>query len=164
MIPAFVRAVYRLSTACAAIAAVMLLVAALVITWSIVYRASGASTYWELEFSVFMMVGSLFLASPYCLATGGHVGVDLLTHYMPPRQARAIGLALAVVGFAVCVYLAWAGGKLTLHSFTMGERTESAWAPPKWPLFLAMPVGLGLTALQYLADLLRELAPTTGER
>ncbi len=69
MLPAFVRAVYRLSTACAVVAALMLLIAALVITWSIVYRAMGASTYWEIEFSVFMMVGSLFLASPYCLAT-----------------------------------------------------------------------------------------------
>jgi TRAP-type C4-dicarboxylate transport system permease small subunit len=163
MIPAFVRAVYRLSTACAALAAVMLLAAALVITWSVVYRAMGASTYWEIEFSVFMMVGSLFLASPYCLATRGHVGVDLLTHYLPPRAARTVGLAIAVVGLGVCIYLAWAGAQQTLHAFTMGERTESSWAPPKWPLFLSMPVGLGLTALQYVADLLRDTAsPGTG--
>ena len=69
----------------------MLLIAALVITWSIVYRAMGASTYWEIEFSVYMMVASLFLASPYCLATRGHVGVDLLSHYLPPRFARTVG-------------------------------------------------------------------------
>ena len=86
----------------------------------------------------------------------GHVGVDLLTHYLPPRAARAVGLAIAVVGLGVCIYLAWAGGQQTLHAFTMGERTESSWAPPKWPLFLSMPVGLGLTALQYVADLLRD--------
>jgi TRAP-type C4-dicarboxylate transport system permease small subunit len=164
MIPAFVRAVYRLSTACAALAAVMLLAAALVITWSVVYRAMGASTYWEIEFSVFMMVGSLFLASPYCLATRGHVGVDLLTHYLPPRPARAIGLAIAVVGLGVCIYLAWAGALQTLHAFTIGERTESSWAPPKWPLFLSMPVGLGLTALQYVADLLRDFGSAGDQR
>ena len=44
MLPAFVRLVYRLSTACAAVAALMLLVAALVITWSVFYRAWGGST------------------------------------------------------------------------------------------------------------------------
>ncbi len=142
MLPAFVRAVFRLSTACAALAALMLLAAALVITWSVFYRAMGASTYWEIEFSVYMMVASLFLASPYCLATQGHVGVDLLSHYLPKRLARPL--------------LAYAGAELTLHAFARGERTESAWAPLKWPLFLAMPVGLGLTALQYVADLLRE--------
>lgn len=156
MLPAFIRAVFRLSTACAAVAAVMLLVAALVITWSIVYRAMGASTYWELEFSVYMMVASLFLASPYCLATQGHVGVDLLSHYLPRSLARPLAIVVGLVGLAVCLYLAWAGAELTMHALARGERTESTWAPLKWPLFLAMPVGLGLTALQYVADLLRE--------
>lgn len=164
MLPAFVRAVYRLSTACAVVAALMLLVAALVITWSIVYRAMGGSTYWEIEFSVYMMVASLFLASPYCLATNGHVGVDLLTHYLPQRLARPVAIAIAVVGLAVCVYLAWAGADMTLHALAKGERTESAWAAPKWPLFLTMPVGLGLTALQYVAELLRDVLGVAGEK
>jgi len=145
----------RLSVACAVIAAVMLAAAALVITWNVIYRALGASTYWEIEFSVFMMVGSLFLASPYCLKTNGHVAVDLLSHYLPRRAARWLGIATAVIGLAVCIYLAFAGVELTLDSFSKGERTESSWAPYKWPLFLSMPVGLGLTALQYVAELMR---------
>lgn len=156
MLPAFVRAVFRLSTACAAIAAVMLLAAALAITWSVIHRATGASTWWEIEFSVFMMVAALFLASPYCLATQGHVGVDLLSHYLPRRYNRPLAIVVGLVGLAVCVYLAWAGAELTLHAYFRGERTESTWAPPKWLLYVSMPVGLVLTALQYVADLLRE--------
>jgi TRAP-type C4-dicarboxylate transport system permease small subunit len=164
MLPAFVRAVYRLSTACAVVAAVMLLIAALVITWSVFYRAMGASTYWEIEFSVYMMVASLFLASPYCLATRGHVGVDLLSHYLPKRFSRPVAFGVAIVGMAVCVYLAWAGAEMTLHAYARGERTESSWAALKWPLFLTMPVGLGLTALQYLAELVRETIDMAGEK
>jgi TRAP-type C4-dicarboxylate transport system permease small subunit len=156
MLPAFVRAVFRLSTACAAIAAVLLALAALVITWSVIYRAMGASTYWEIEFSVYMMVAALFLASPYCLATQGHVGVDLLSHYLPRPAAKGVAIVVGLVGLAVCVYLAYVGAELTLEAFERGDRTESTWAPLKWPLFLTMPVGLGLTALQYVADLLRE--------
>lgn len=159
MLPAFVRLVFRLSTACAAVAAAMLIAAALVITWSVIYRALGASTYWEIEFSVYMMVAALFLGSPYCLATRGHVGVDLLTHYLPRRAARPLAIAVGLVGLAVCVYLAWVGAELALHALARGERTESAWAPPKWPLYASMPIGLGLTALQYVADLLREAVP-----
>jgi TRAP-type C4-dicarboxylate transport system permease small subunit len=164
MLPAFVRAVFRLSTACAAIAAVMLLIAALVITWSVFYRAMGASTYWEIEFSVYMMVASLFLASPYCLATRGHVGVDLLSHYLPRRFSRPVQIGVGIVGLAVCVYLAWAGAELTLHAYARGERTESSWAALKWPLFLTMPVGLGLTALQYVAELVREMIGMASEK
>jgi TRAP-type C4-dicarboxylate transport system permease small subunit len=145
----------RVSVACAAIASVMLGAAALVITWNVIYRAMGASTYWEIEFSVFMMVGALFLASPYCLMTNGHVAVDLLSHYLPRRAAHGLSVAVAIVGLAICVYLAFAGAELTIDSFSKGEHTESTWAPAKWPLFLSMPIGMGLTALQYLADLMR---------
>ncbi|OGA17642.1 MAG: hypothetical protein A3I63_03825 [Betaproteobacteria bacterium RIFCSPLOWO2_02_FULL_66_14] len=151
----FVRAVDRLSDACAALASVMLLLAALVICWNVIYRAMGASTYWEIEFSVYMMVAALFLGSPYCLRTNGHVAVDLLAHWMPQRFSRTLGVCVLVVGLAVCIYLAILGGVLTVESFERGERTESTWAPYKWPLFLAMPVGLGLTALQYVAELAR---------
>ena len=152
----FVTLVDRAAVVCAVIAAIMLAIAALVITWNVIYRALGASTYWEIEFSVFMMVGSLFLASPFCLKTNGHVAVDLLSHYLPRRARRWLGVATAVVGLGVCVYLAYSGAELTIDSFDKGERTESSWAPYKWPLFLSMPVGLGLTALQYIAELMRK--------
>jgi TRAP-type C4-dicarboxylate transport system permease small subunit len=155
---AFVRFMDRLSIACAAVASVLLGLAALVITWSVIYRALGASTYWEIEFSVYMMVAALFLASPYTLHTRGHVAVDLLSHLLPPRMARGLGVAIAVIGLLVCTYLAVAGGMLTVESFARGEHTESTWAPAKWPLFLTMPVGLALTALQYVAELIRERA------
>ena len=151
----FVRGVDRLSSACAVLAAAMLAIAALVICWNVLYRAMGASTYWEIEFSVYMMVAALFLGSPYCLRTDGHVAVDLLAHFAPRRFARRLAIGVAIVGMGVCVFLAVMGGILTVESFARGERTESTWAPYKWPLFLCMPVGLGLTALQYLAEILR---------
>lgn len=162
MMSGYVRLMDRVSVVCAALAAILLAAAAVIVTWSVIYRASGASTFWEIEFAVFMMVGSLFLASPYCLATRGHVGVDLLGHYLERRAARTLGVVTALIGLGVCVYLAWRGGVLTLESFEKGERTESGWAPYKWPLYLAMPVGLGLTALQYIAELLRPSTTITG--
>ncbi|MEP6607724.1 MAG: TRAP transporter small permease [Burkholderiaceae bacterium] len=155
----FVRTVDRLSVFCAVVAAVMLALAALIVTWSVIYRAMGASTFWEIEFSVFMMVASLFLASPYCLATNGHVSVDLLAHYLPARGVRILGVVVAVVGLGVCLYLTWRGAILTTEAFDKGLRTESSWAPYKWVLYVSMPVGLGLTALQYVAELMR---PSSG--
>lgn len=155
----FINFVDGIATACAVVAAVMLAIAALVICWNVIYRAMGASTYWEIEFSVYMMVASLFLASPYCLRTNGHVSVDLLAHYLPPHRARALALAVSVAGLLICLYLAVVGGLLTLHAWEAGDRTESTWAPLKWPLFVTMPIGLGLTALQYVAEILRVRLP-----
>ncbi len=152
----------RLSIACAVVASVLLALAVVVITWMVIYRAMGNSTYWEIEFSVYAMVGAIFLASPYTLKTRGHVSVDLLPHYLPPRAASVLARVTALVGLAVCAYLAWAGGAQTLHAWSIGETTESAWAPPKWPLYAAMPLGLGLTALQYVAEIWRDETPGAG--
>ncbi|MCL4745224.1 MAG: TRAP transporter small permease [Burkholderiaceae bacterium] len=154
----FVSFMDRVAVGCAIIAALLLATAVVVICWMVIYRAMGNSTYWEIEFAVYAMVGAIFLASPYTLKTNGHVSVDLLPHYLSPRAAKILGRFTAALGLAVCAYLAWAGGAQALHAWTMGETTESAWAPPKWPLYASMPLGLGLTALQYLAEMWREPA------
>ncbi len=39
-----------------------------------------------------------------------------------------------------------------MHS---NEHSGSTWNPLRWPFFAMMPLGLGLTALQYVADFLR---------
>ena len=155
----FVRAVDRLGDLLAVVAAVLLVAASIVITWSVIYRALGNSTFWEIEFSVYMMVASLFLASPYTLKTNGHVGVDLLSHYLPQRHRVRLATVVALVGLLVCLYLTVLGAELAWEAWLRGERTESTWAPYKWPLFVTMPVGLGLTALQYVVELIRSPDP-----
>ncbi len=160
---AVVVAIDRLAVALAVVAAVLLVIAALVITWSVLWRATGHSTWWEIEFSVYMMVASLFLASPYTLKTQGHVGVDLLSHYLPQRLRFRLAVVVAVLGLLVCVYLAWLGAELAWESYSKGETTGSTWAPKKWPLYAMLPLGLGLTAVQYVVELLRPAATPAGE-
>ncbi len=153
--PAWVRAVDGLAVVCAILASVMLTVAAGVITVMVIDRAIGASAYWQIEFSVYLMVAAVFLGSPYTLHTRGHVNVDLLDTILPPAFRKGVRFAVGLVGLAVCIYLAWVGWTLFHAAWESGDTSESMWAAPLWPLYLTMPVGLGLTALQYLAELWR---------
>lgn len=153
--PAFVRGIDRLSIACAVLAAACLAAAMLIVVWMVAWRASGNSTYWEIELATYLIVWSVLIGSPYCLMTRGHIGVDLVSHLLSPRKRRALERTLAVLGIAVCLYLAWKGGLLTLEAWHKDETSGSAWNPPRWPLFIAMPLGLGLTALQYVAEMAR---------
>ncbi len=152
----FVRAADRLAIGCAIVAAALLTMAALLITWLVIWRALGNSAYWELEAAIYLMVASCFLGSPYCLMTKGHVGVDLLTTYLPTAWARRFHHFVIWLGLAVCLYLAWKGWLLTHETFEKMERTGSIWNPVKWPLYATMPVGMLLTALQYVAELFRK--------
>jgi TRAP-type C4-dicarboxylate transport system permease small subunit len=151
----FIRFSDGLSNACAVLASVMLAVATAIVCWMVFYRAMGNATYWELESAVYLMVAAVFLGSPYCLKTNGHVSVDLLQHYLPRKAEDALKIGIGIVGLLVCGYLTYVGADLTLRSFHENETTGSLWNPPRWPLYLTMPLGLGLTALQYVAEIFR---------
>ena len=156
----FVRAVDRLSVACAVFAAVCLAAAMLIVVWMVLWRATGHSTYWEIELATYLIVGCVLIGSPYCLKTRGHIGVDLVSHLLKPGARKVLARVLAVLGLLVCLYLAWKGLDLTLEAWHKNERSGSSWNPPRWPFFSLMPIGLALTALQYVAEMLREEPPS----
>lgn len=149
--------VERLSLACAAVAAALLLAAILIVTWMVIYRSSGYQNSWELETSIMMMVGAAFLGSPYTLRTKGHVGMELLDALLSERARRRLAVGGHLVGLLVCAYLAWVGLQMTLEAFHANERGLGIWAAPEWPKYAAMPVGMGLTALQYLVEIQKSL-------
>ncbi|MBM3508890.1 MAG: TRAP transporter small permease [Alphaproteobacteria bacterium] len=158
----FVRTVDTIAIVCAVLAAALVTAAVLVVTWMVLWRALGNSAYWEIEFAVYATVAAIFLGSPYCARTNGHVGVDLLSEYLPPRAKLAMAMAVAVLSLIVCLYLTVEGAGLALKAWHTGETTESLWRPAKWPFYATMPLGLGLTALQYVAELLRPRADAEG--
>ena len=151
----FVRLVDAVALAGAVAAAGLFLVATLVVSWMVFFRALGNSTFWEIEFAIYVMVAAIFLGSPYCLKTGGHVSIDLIPSWLSGRGLKTYNVVIAVVGCAVCLMLAWLGGQLAWKAWMSGETTGSLWRPPTWPLYASMPVGLILTALQYLAEIAR---------
>ncbi|MBL0140928.1 MAG: TRAP transporter small permease [Betaproteobacteria bacterium] len=152
----FVRIVDRVSDACAVAASIMLVGAMLIVVWMVIYRALGNSTYWEIEAAVYLIVGAVLVGSPFCLKTHGHIGVDLVSHLLSPAARRVLARVLAIFGIVVCVYLAWKGLELTVEAWHKKEGSGSLWNPPRWPFFAMMPIGLGLTALQYVAEIFRE--------
>jgi TRAP-type C4-dicarboxylate transport system permease small subunit len=152
----FVRAVDTATTALAVVAAACLAAAMLIVVYMVVWRATGHSTYWEIELATYLIVACVLVGSPYCLRTRGHIGVDLLPHLLSARKRIVLERFLAALGFLVCLYLAWEGLELTVHAFRSNETSGSSWDPPRWPFFALMPLGLGLTALQYVAEMLRE--------
>lgn len=156
---AFVRAVDTIAVGCAVLAATLLAAAMLVVVWMVIYRATGHSTYWEIEAAIYLIAAAVLIGSPYCLKTKGHIGVEFLAHYLPPGGRAVLEVALAVLGLVVCLYLAWRGFELTHDAWMKNETSGSAWNPPRWPFFATMPLGLGLTALQYVAELLRQAEP-----
>ena len=152
---AFIAAVRALSRACGVVSVLLLLAAVLVVNHLVILRyVLNASAIWQYEFVTYSLIGATIIGSPYVLMTRGHVNVDLLPLYLGPRLRFALALIAAVTGLGFCLTLAVTGIGFWYQAWSKGWVSETVWAPPLWIPYLAVPLGMGLLALQYLADIL----------
>lgn len=140
---------------CAVAAGLLLLVACVVVSESVFIRyVLESSTIWQTEFVKYAVIAATLLGCPYVLATQGHVSVDLISSRLEPRAAARFRLVAAFIGCAFCVVLAWSGWEYFHEAWRFGWVTESVWAPPLWIILLPLPLGIALTCVQYIVDIL----------
>jgi TRAP-type C4-dicarboxylate transport system permease small subunit len=137
------------------IAAALLLAAVAAVCHLVFVRyVLNASAIWQHEFVTFAVIGATLIGSPYVLLKRGHVNVDLLPLYLGRRGKKALALLAAVLSFFFCAVVTYYGWSFWHEAWVNDWRFSSVWAPPKWVPYAAIPLGFGLTALQYLADIL----------
>jgi len=150
-----IRAIWGLSRACGIIAAVFLLLAVAAVCHLVFVRyVLNESAIWQHEFVTFAVIGATLIGSPYVLLKRGHVNVDLLPLYLGRRGKQIMGLIAAAAAFTFCAVITYYGGQFWYEAWVNDWRFSSVWGPPKWIPYAAVPLGFGLTALQYLADML----------
>ena len=155
LLQGFIVTVRRLSEAAGAVAALLLAAAVLVVCQMVVMRYGlRASTIWQTEFVTYSLVAAAFVGSPYVALMKGHVNVDLLPLALPRRARFCLALLVAVLALTFSLLVCITGAQLWLESWEGGWRTDTVWSLPLWIPYAPMPIGFGLMALQYVADLL----------
>ena len=133
---------------------VALLVASLVLTYSVVSRYFlKASTDWQDEAAVFCLVGATFLCSAYVQAMRGHVGIEALSSMLPPGLNRIRLLLVDLMATLFCGLFAWKSWTLLHEAWSEGQTTSSSWAPPLWIPYGLMSIGMTLLTLQLAVQL-----------
>lgn len=135
------------------IAALCLAGAIAIVSWMILWRWFGGTNHWELETSIYLIVAAVFLSSPYTLRTGGHIGMELLEATIHGSAEKWLGLIAGFVGLTMCLFLTWYGAEMTWTAFVMDERELGLFSPPVWPKYMTVPIGMSLTAAQYLCGI-----------
>ena len=126
-----------------------LLAASLVLTSSVVTRyVWKASTDWQDETAVFLLVGATFLCGAFVQSIRGHVGIEALSTLLSKRvdAARRAGVDLLCLAF--CALFAWKSWTLLHEAWVDKQTTSSSWAPPLWIPYGLMAIGMTLLALQ----------------
>lgn len=151
----FLRAVGWLSSLCGLIAASLIL-AAIGITCQMLYVRYwlGESTIWQTEMITFMMVGATLIGLPYVQRLRGHVNVDLIPLMLPRGLRKGLAILVLVASLVVMGLMAFYAFEEWEYIHSRELSTNSVWDPQIWPVYLTVPVGMGLFMLQMLADLI----------
>lgn len=143
------RLIEKLATACAVLAAVVLvfqLMALMVV--DVVLRPFGVAVPGALELVTLGTRIVFSLGLPYAALRGAHVSVDLVTEHVPAFARRGLDMLAGTLGAAVCAYAAYAVTMRGLPTWTYGERTPDL-GLPEIVNYLPPALGFVLSALVF---------------
>jgi TRAP-type C4-dicarboxylate transport system permease small subunit len=151
----YIRTVTFLSRAAGIAAACLVGLSVLVICDMVVERyVFNRTTIWQIDVVTYGIVGATFVGSAYVLMTRGHVNVEILPLHLGPRARYWLALFTTVLALAFCVVLFVLCTIYWHEAFAGNWRSDTVWRARLWIPYLAMPIGLGLLVLQYIAELL----------
>ena len=143
-----------MSQLCGVVAAALIALAVVVVCEMVVVRyVLNQNTIWQTDFVTWSLVAATFIGSPYLLLTRGHVNVDVLPIYLGPRPRYWLALASILMALSFCVVMTVLTARFWLESWEQRWVSDTMWRARLWIPYSAMPLGLALLTLQYVADL-----------
>lgn len=155
----------RLHALLAAVSAVAVAAAGGVLTWEVAGRYFfKIPSDWQDESAIFLLVGATFLSAGWIQARRGRVGIDALSHILPPAAER-VRVALAdLVSLAFCLFFCWRSWALLLQAWEEGQTSDSAWGPPLFIPYGLMAGGMIVLVAQLALQVLAHIAPVADHR
>jgi TRAP-type C4-dicarboxylate transport system permease small subunit len=151
---AFSRGVRLLSNACGVFAAALIAAGVVVVCQMVFVRyALNETTIWQTDFVTYCLIAATFVGSPYVLMIRGHVNVDVLPHYVAKPKRWWLALFSSLLTLAFVVTLTILTYKLWHEAWEKNWVSDTMWRARLWIPYASMPIGLGILALQSLADL-----------
>jgi TRAP-type mannitol/chloroaromatic compound transport system permease small subunit len=144
----------------------LILAAVLISTGNAVMRKAfdiGSNAYLEIQWYLFAAV--FMLGSGYVFLKNAHVRIDFISTKLSKRTNTIIdilGIVLFTIPLAfILIKLSW---PVFERAWTSGEMSQNAGGLIRWPVYLLIPLGFTLLALQAASELIKRVAFLTGHR
>jgi len=121
-------------------------------------RILGKPTIWTHEILSYLFCAAIMLTMAYTLKYKQHVAVDLIYARFTPRTKAILDIITFIffLGFFSVVFL-WKGIIFAATSWSMWERTPSAFNFYVFPAKTLLPVGVFLLLIQGLSDFIKNI-------
>lgn len=109
---------------------------------------------WSEELARYLIVWSIFVGVSVGVRDNKHIGVDALIRFLPHGFKVACECLLNLIGIAVVAVLIWTSIQFINRTIEF-EQLSPAMRIPMYIPYLAMPVGLSLSAVRFLQNIFR---------
>jgi TRAP-type C4-dicarboxylate transport system permease small subunit len=152
----FLRGIRLISVACGVFAALLIAASVVIVCQMVFVRyVLNHNTIWQTDFVTFSIVAATFIGSPYLLLNRGHVNVDVLPIYLHQKGRYRLALASMLMGVSFCLVMTVLTFNFWHEAFENNWRSESMWRARLWIPYAAMPFGLGILTIQYVAEIIK---------
>ncbi len=105
---------------------------------------------WTVPVSEYLLLYFTMSAAPWLVRTRGHVYVEILASQLPKKLRFAYGRVVALFCFGASAFGAWYGATLFIEGLGSGDVDMRAIDIPGWVIYVPLPIGFGLVALEFL--------------
>lgn len=156
--PMWVRGINFLSEASGYLSGILIFLASLIIVYQVVIRYFiGASTIWQTELSIYMLIFATFVGAAYGLKHDGHVGVDVITDLLPEKPKAMLKIITSLASMVLTIVVAWKGWGMWYKATINGWHSETVWGPALTYPYIILPIGMTLVSLQFLVIIYMEV-------
>jgi len=142
----------------------LIVVSAGLITYEVIWRYYLVRPHtWSMEANIFLLIGATFLASSFTQLKRGHVGTEVLDLLLPKSWIPWRVVLGDILSCAVCGFIGASVSLYAVQAWNEGWTTDSLWAPPLWIPYTLIAVGMWLTALQGLVQIVEQLGRLLGK-
>lgn len=101
---------------------------------------------WTEELARYLLIWSVLFGCSYAMREDAHLEMSIVRSLVGPRFGRWIRVFAYMASLVFCLIMIQAGME-SIENIRWSEQTTPAMEIPAWIIWLAMPLGFGLTGL-----------------
>jgi TRAP-type transport system small permease protein len=134
---------------CGGVAAAVIGMITVLVCVDVIGRNLGlGSLAWIVELTEYALPIATLAAAPWLMWRNQHVRLDIINMLLSARGQRRVDRISAAVGLVVSLVVAWYGLQTLLDSRQSGSLMLKVLVFPEWWLYVPVPIGFGLLALE----------------
>lgn len=138
-----------LMRACGVVAAATVAAITLLVCYDVVGRNLGLpSLDWVNEVTEYALPIATLAAAPWLMWRNQHVRLDLLGALLSPTAQRRVDRLASGLALAISLAMVWYSLRMLLDSRGAGSLVMKSLVFPEWWLYVPVPIGFALLALE----------------